>query len=214
METETARCGWAWKTVSAASIQRRTGSPITGLFQIIRPAWQIGSGSFIRIVPARCGPGTWGGALIRFDDKAKTFVTYTPDSRDPHRLNGGGITTIHEDRAGTLWVGAFDGLYRYDRRTERSPATRKARACRAAAFGAFVEDRIGRLWLSTQKGVSRFDPRRRRSETTTCPTACRAMSSVTAVFRARMGRYSLAAAMGLMHSSLKTSGTTPTCRRS
>ena len=29
--------------------------------------------------------GTWGGALIRFDDKAKTFVNYTPDSRDPHK---------------------------------------------------------------------------------------------------------------------------------
>ena len=61
--------------------------------------------------------GTWGGVLIRFDDKAKTFVSYAPDSRDPRRLNGGGINTILEDRAGTLWVGAFDGLYRHDRRS-------------------------------------------------------------------------------------------------
>ena len=56
--------------------------------------------------------GTWGGVLIRFDDKAKAFVSYAPDSRDPRRLNGGGINTILEDRTGTLWVGAFDGLYR------------------------------------------------------------------------------------------------------
>ena len=42
-------------------------------------------------------------------------MNYTPDSRDPHKLNGGGITAIHEDRAGTLWVGAWDGLYRYNR---------------------------------------------------------------------------------------------------
>jgi streptogramin lyase len=52
--------------------------------------------------------GGWGGALIRLDDKTKTFVSYTPDSRDAHRLNGGGINTIHEDRTwntvgGNLW---------------------------------------------------------------------------------------------------------------
>jgi hypothetical protein len=44
-------------------------------------------------------------------------VSYAPDSRDARRLNGGGINTIPEYRAGTLWVGAFDGLYRYDRRS-------------------------------------------------------------------------------------------------
>ena len=66
---------------------------------------------------ARCGAGTWGGVLIRFDERAGTFVRYTPDSRDPEKLNGGGINTIHEDRTGTLWVGAFDGLYRYERQS-------------------------------------------------------------------------------------------------
>ena len=54
--------------------------------------------------------GTWGGTLMRFDEQAKTFASYPPDSRDRHRLNGGGINTIHEDRSGTLWVGAMDGL--------------------------------------------------------------------------------------------------------
>ena len=53
--------------------------------------------------------GTWGGTLFRFDDKVKSFVSYTPDPRDPHKLNGGGINTIHEDRTGRLWVGTFDG---------------------------------------------------------------------------------------------------------
>ena len=43
-------------------------------------------------------------------------------------------------------------------KTEPSPATRKARACRAALFEGILEDRVGRLWLSTKKGISRFDP--------------------------------------------------------
>ena len=133
--------------------------------------------------------GTWGGALIRFDDKTKTFVSYTPDSRDPHRLNGGGITS-HPRRPDWNTVG---GSVRrtvpvQPAKAERSPATRKARACPAAPFAAFRKIESGRLWLSTQKGISRFDPQSGNlSETTTCPTACRAMSSVTAVIKAADG---------------------------
>jgi ligand-binding sensor domain-containing protein len=102
--------------------------------------------------------GTFGGALIRFDDKAKSFLTYAPDSRDPHRLNGGGITTIHEDRAGTLWVGGFDGLYRFDRQSGRFTRYTESQGLPSSTIRCIQEDGIGRLWLSTQKGISRFDP--------------------------------------------------------
>jgi len=104
--------------------------------------------------------GTWGGALIRFDDKAKTFVSYTPDSRDPHRLNGGGINTIHEDRTGTLWLGAMDGLYRYNRQNETFARYTEIQGLPSSTIRCILEDGVGRLWLSTQKGISRFDPQR------------------------------------------------------
>ncbi|MBV9037061.1 MAG: hypothetical protein JO182_21395, partial [Acidobacteriaceae bacterium] len=104
--------------------------------------------------------GTWGGALIRFDDKAKTFVTYTPDSRDPHKLNGGGINTIHEDRTGTLWVGTFDGMYRYNRQSGAFARYTESQGLPSSTIRCILEDGVGRLWLSTQRGVSRFDPQR------------------------------------------------------
>ena len=104
--------------------------------------------------------GTWGGVLIRFDDKAKAFVSYAPDSRDPRRLNGGGLNTILEDRAGILWVGAFDGLYRHDRRSGAFARYTEAQGLPSSSIRCILEDRLGRLWLSTQKGVSRFDARR------------------------------------------------------
>ena len=102
--------------------------------------------------------GTFGGALIRFDEKAKTFVSYSPDPRDPHRLNGGGITTIHEDRTGTLWVGAFDGLYRYNRQSGAFTRYTESQGLPSSTIRCILEDGAGRLWLSTQKGISRFDP--------------------------------------------------------
>ena len=101
--------------------------------------------------------GTFGGALIRFDEEAKTFTTCLPDSRDPHRLNGGGLTSIHEDRTGTLWVGAFDGLYRFNRQNGTFARYTESQGLPSSTIRCIQEDRAGRLWLSTQKGISRFD---------------------------------------------------------
>jgi len=103
--------------------------------------------------------GTFGGAVIRFDDKAKTFMSYTPDARDPHRLNGGGITSIHEDRTGTLWVGGFDGLYRYNRQNGTFTRYTERQGLPSSTIRCIREDGLGRLWLSTQRGISRFDPK-------------------------------------------------------
>ena len=103
--------------------------------------------------------GTWGGSLIRFDGTVKTFVNYAPDSRDPHRLNGGGINTIHEDRTGVLWVGTFDGLYRFNRQNGVFTRYTESQGLPSSTIRCILENGIGRLWLSTQKGISRFDPR-------------------------------------------------------
>jgi ligand-binding sensor domain-containing protein/signal transduction histidine kinase len=104
--------------------------------------------------------GTWGGALMRFDEKAKTFAIYPPDAHDPHKLNGGGINSIHEDRTGALWVGAMDGLYRFDRQSGAFTRYTESQGLPSSTIRCILEDGAGRLWLSTQKGVSRFDPQR------------------------------------------------------
>jgi signal transduction histidine kinase/ligand-binding sensor domain-containing protein len=103
--------------------------------------------------------GSWGGALSQFDGKTKTFVNYTPDPRDPHRLNGGGINTILEDRAGTLWLGAWDGLYRHNRQNATFTRLTESQGLPSSSIQGILEDKLGRLWLSTKNGISRFDPR-------------------------------------------------------
>ena len=98
------------------------------------------------------------GVLSRYDDKTKTFANYTPDSRDPHRLNGGDISAIHEDRTGTLWLGASDGLYRYNRQDETFTRYTESQGLTSSVIQGILEDKVGRLWLSTKNGISRFDP--------------------------------------------------------
>jgi len=103
---------------------------------------------------------TFGGALIRFDDETKSFVTYSPDSHDPHKLNGGGLTSIQEDRTGTLWVGSFDGLYRFNRQNGTFTRYTESQGLPSSTIRCIREDGVGKLWLSTQKGLSQFDPLR------------------------------------------------------
>lgn len=102
--------------------------------------------------------GTWGGILSRFDEKTNTFFNYTPDVRDPHRLQGGSIGAIHEDRTGKLWLASGQGLYGFDRQKESFTRYTEMQGLPNVDIMGIVEDGAGRLWISTKKGISRFDP--------------------------------------------------------
>jgi ligand-binding sensor domain-containing protein len=102
--------------------------------------------------------GRGEGVLSRFDGRTKTFSNYTPDSRNPHALNGGDISAIHEDRTGTLWLGALDGLYRYNRQNKTFTRYTESQGLPSSVIQGILEDNLGRLWLSTKDGISRFDP--------------------------------------------------------
>jgi signal transduction histidine kinase/ligand-binding sensor domain-containing protein len=104
--------------------------------------------------------GRGEGVLSRFDDRTKTFSNYTPDSRNPHGLNGGDIRAIHEDRTGMLWLGAQDGLYRYNRQNETFTRYTESQGLPSSVIQGILEDNLGRLWLSTNNGISRFDPQK------------------------------------------------------
>ncbi|HYZ85174.1 MAG TPA: two-component regulator propeller domain-containing protein, partial [Bryobacteraceae bacterium] len=139
--------------------------PATNRFTNYRPG-PVGSTSLAYTVSAfhrdRSGTlwlGTWGGVMIRFDERTKTFLNYTPDRRDPRRLQGGSIGAIHEDRAGTLWLASSQGLYGYDRHNETFTRYTEIDGLPTVDIMGILEDDAGRLWISTKKGISRFDPR-------------------------------------------------------
>jgi ligand-binding sensor domain-containing protein/signal transduction histidine kinase len=103
--------------------------------------------------------GTMGGMLSRFDPKTETFVNHKPDPGDPHRLGGGPINAILEDQAGTLWIGAEDGLYRHDRKDDTFTHYTEHQGLPGSVVIGILEDQAGRLWLGTKNGLSRFDPK-------------------------------------------------------
>jgi ligand-binding sensor domain-containing protein/signal transduction histidine kinase len=112
--------------------------------------------------------GTQGGGLDRFDPKthgephgSHGCVHYRYNISDPYSLSNDKVWSIYEDREGTLWVGTFEGLNKFDRKTGRftryfsdphDPSTLSdswiSSVCEAAS---------GKLWVSTFNGLNSLE---------------------------------------------------------
>jgi len=68
------------------------------------------------------------------------------------------VTTLAEDRAGFLWIGTQDGLFRYDGSTFRPFGPAEGLTDRTLAQVVTAPD--GTVWAATQNEFTRFDGRR------------------------------------------------------
>ncbi len=105
--------------------------------------------------------GTEDG-LNRYD--GHTFRVYKRDPENPDSLGFSYIKTLHEDRAGRLWIGTFGGgLSRYDRGTDKFISYRYRKGDQSSLSGdsiqALCEDRSGALWIGTTTGLNHYDPK-------------------------------------------------------
>ena len=67
--------------------------------------------------------------------------------------------SIHEDKAGTLWIGTQGGLDKYDRNRDLFVHYTIEDGLPDNNVWGILEDEQGRLWLSTARGLSRFNPK-------------------------------------------------------
>jgi signal transduction histidine kinase/ligand-binding sensor domain-containing protein len=71
-------------------------------------------------------------------------------------LTGGMITSLYEDRAGTVWIGASSGFMRF--REGRFEAVTWNSGLPGNIVGAIAGDDAGRLWLGVSSGIVRISP--------------------------------------------------------
>ncbi len=132
------------------------------------------AGGLNRYAGPRLGPDAalTAGASTAGTPAGRHFTRYLPDPEDPGSLSAAGVTTLHEDRQGHLWVGTFGGglnrlahlpmpgepvretahfnHYRHDPTDPASLSDDRVRC--------FGEDAAGRLWVGTMGGgLHRFD---------------------------------------------------------
>ena len=96
--------------------------------------------------------------LGRLNPKTGRFVHYK--AGPGNRLNSNEILTIHEDEAGTIWVGTQQGgINRFDARTGLFSALTTENGLVSNTVLGITSDRAGQIWLSTDKGISRLNPK-------------------------------------------------------
>ena len=187
------------------------GLLITSWIPIIRPAWQIGSRSCIKIISASWF-GTFGGALVRFDDETKTFCDLPAPSTRLSQLNGGGLTSIDEDRTGTLWVGSFEDFTGSIGKTEPY-SLHESQGLPSSTIRCIREDGVGRLRLSTQKGVSRFDPQKETFRNYDVSDGLQSNEFSDGCYQGRDGEMFFGGSNGFNAFFPENAATIPSCRR-
>jgi signal transduction histidine kinase/ligand-binding sensor domain-containing protein len=102
--------------------------------------------------------GEWGNGLDRFDPRTGDVKVYRHDPNNPTSLSDDIVESLLVDRKGTLWIGTFGALNRFDPKTERFTAYQSA-VPGLSQYRAIAEDSDGALWLaSLGNGLHRFDP--------------------------------------------------------
>ncbi|MGE3509450.1 MAG: two-component regulator propeller domain-containing protein [Vicinamibacterales bacterium] len=71
-------------------------------------------------------------------------------------LSGGMITSLYEDRDGTIWIGASSGLMRF--RGGRFEGVSWTHGLPGNIVGAIAGDETGTLWLGVSAGIVRVEP--------------------------------------------------------
>jgi signal transduction histidine kinase/streptogramin lyase len=96
----------------------------------------------------------FGGGLFRRDPGGDTFRQYAA-STGRSRM-GNGLIHMAFDRAGLLWVGGVNGLFRLDPETEEVQTFRHDSSRRDGLGPGYVAavycDRVGRIWAGTGEG--------------------------------------------------------------
>jgi signal transduction histidine kinase/streptogramin lyase len=105
--------------------------------------------------------GTWNDGLLCYDPGKETAVRYRYDPGNPASLSSDVVCTLHEDKTGTLWVGAI-GLNRFDRAAGTFTHFTVRDGLPGDVVVKILEDDRGNLWLGTNKGISKFDPKTMR----------------------------------------------------
>ncbi len=98
--------------------------------------------------------GAFEGGVNRLEKGSENFVVLKGTENQ-------NIWAIYEDRKGNMWFGSSDGVYRYNRNTEkfdRFSHSPTGNSISNNIIRRFTEDSKGFLWIATEGGLNRFDP--------------------------------------------------------
>ncbi|MEO8210016.1 MAG: two-component regulator propeller domain-containing protein [bacterium] len=107
--------------------------------------------------------GTIGNGLVRLDKITEQFKEFKFDSKDSSTISHNSITKVYRSKKNEIWIGTFEGIDLFDKKTEKFIHYKKNSDAVSGARGldsvnTLCEDSEGYLWIGTNgKGLDRFD---------------------------------------------------------
>ena len=95
--------------------------------------------------------------LVRFDPRTERFTAFQAPSEHPDMPQS--FHCIVDGGDNTIWIGAADGLLKFDRQSQRFVRQyTTAQGLPHSAVTTIVRDRRNHLWVGTANGLADFDP--------------------------------------------------------
>lgn len=103
---------------------------------------------------------TNGGGVSVLDAERKNFTRYKRELQNPDEsLALDWVRPICQDSRGTLWIGTYSGLSRFDETTQAFRNFRQSANPRSISSNTILsihEDRNNRLWIGTDRGLNLY----------------------------------------------------------
>ncbi|MBZ5858350.1 sensor histidine kinase [Flavihumibacter profundi] len=101
--------------------------------------------------------GTWQGGLGKYDFKTHKIINYTTENGLPSMSIQ---SILGDEENGTLWMGSFDGLIRFDKKTGQSISYSIADGIQSQLFadGSAVKTSKGYFAFGGSNGITIFKP--------------------------------------------------------
>ncbi|MEZ4829289.1 MAG: two-component regulator propeller domain-containing protein [Bacteroidia bacterium] len=105
--------------------------------------------------------GTDGEGLIKYDIKTGSEKVYKSRPGNPKSIMSNFVWSVFEDYAGTLWVGTYAGICRFNESDESFTSfylPQGRQILEGTDVWAIFQDKDRRYWLGTDRGLGLFDP--------------------------------------------------------